>query len=116
MGYLRPQYHLKNIDHSSVFPMMPHFLRPMRLMMSTMAVLAKMVQNAARKPSINATFSVAAECSVTEAAMAAVTARPKALPNWATSLKTPPASDCIWAGNASEINKLETLNKTMSYG
>lgn len=91
---------------------MPYFLNPMRLMMSTMAVLAKMAQNAARKPSINATFSTASERSVTEAAMAAVTASPKALPNWATALKTPPASDWIWAGNASEISKLETLNRT----
>lgn len=44
--------------------------------------------------------------------MTAVMARPKELPNCATWLNTPPAKDCSSAGSASDISKLDILNKT----
>lgn len=52
------------------------------------------------------------ECSVTDAEMAPVIARPTELPNWVTSLKTPPASDCRSAGKASEITRFEMVKST----
>ncbi|CRK13166.1 hypothetical protein BN1708_002524 [Verticillium longisporum] len=63
-------------------------------MITTATMPADMVQNAARYPAISRSsrFSIP-ECSDTDAAMAAVAARPTELPNWATSLKTPPASE-----------------------
>lgn len=92
----------------------PIFLKPTSVTTSTIPVLPNTVQNAARYPSIRATVSSElAECAVTDAAIAAVTARPTELPNCATTLNTPPARDCVSGGKASEMTRFETLNSTM---
>lgn len=45
--------------------------------------------------------------------MAAVTARPTALPIWPTSAKTPPARDWRSAGKASEMMRFETVKRAV---
>ena len=84
-------------------------------MTTTTIVPANIVQNAARKPFISAiSCSWIPECSVTDDAIAAVTAKPTELPNCATTLKTAPASDCVSPGNASDMTRLDTVNRTMT--
>lgn len=93
---------------------MPACLKPTELTSSTIAVLAKIVQKAARKPSINTSLLPAlVECSLTDAAMVAVIARPTELPNCATALKTLPARDCSSVGKASDMTRLQTLKRTI---
>lgn len=102
-----------NPDQSSFLPINPPLFNPKKQIRATPAALTKMVQKAARKPSINATlWSLLLECSVTDAAMAAVTANPTELPNCDTSLNTPPANDCVSTGNASEMTMLDTVKRT----
>lgn len=98
----------------SFFPTNPPRFKPMKQITTTLAALTKMVQNAARNPSIKAIlWSFTSECSVTDAAMAAVTARPTEFPNCDTSLNTPPASDCVSTGNASEMTMFDTVKRTV---
>lgn len=95
--------------------MNPPLLNPKKQITATPAALTKIVQKAARKPSINAILvSLEPECSVTDAAMAAVTARPTEFPNCDTSLKTPPARDCVSTGNASDMMRFDTVKSTAS--
>lgn len=99
--------------YSSFFPTNPPLFNPKKQIRTTAAVLANMVQKAARKPSISArVWSWAPECSVTDAAMAAVTARPTEFPICDASLKTPPANDCVSAGKASEMMRFDTVKRT----
>lgn len=94
--------------------MVPACLKPTQLITSTIAVLAKIVQNAARNPFIDPGIALSDECSVTDDAMTAVTARPTEFPNCATSLTTPPARDWSSMGKASDMRRLEMLNRTIS--
>lgn len=50
---------------------------------------------------------------MTDAAIAAVTARPTLFPNWATSLKTPPASDWTSGGKESDMTRLDAVKSTV---
>ncbi|KAI0403554.1 hypothetical protein F4802DRAFT_598948 [Xylaria palmicola] len=83
---------------------------PKKPITTTDAAAANTVQNADRYLFIGAAvLSALRKWSVTDDAMAAVTASPTAFPNCATSLKAPLATDWTSCGKASEMTMLDTV-------
>lgn len=82
-------------SYSDFLPTLPPLRSPKKLIMQTTIIDANISQKAAWYPFSR---SLLAEWSVTDAATAALTAKPTEFPTWETELNTAPARDWFLPG------------------
>lgn len=104
-----------NLTYSRFRPTFPALRSPTMPTAPVSNILANPSQNVTRYPSISAdgeSLFGLPDSLVTFEATTAMMAMPREVPNWATVLKTAPASAWVLAGKTSTIIKLEIVKRT----